>query len=133
MFNSKDIIEVFNGYSTCALWSSTDQSDESGGFPLDSNYTLADIDSDALHLMTLDCIVFLTENENDVLLYCGVVYTENWTPLEQVGHDLWLSRNGHGAGFFDRTTGSVGDRLQIAAEQMGETCIYPGDDGKLYI
>ncbi len=24
------------------------------------------------------------------------------TGLEQMGHDIWLSRNGHGAGFFDR-------------------------------
>lgn len=23
-------------------------------------------------------------------------------PAEQVGHDLWLTRNGHGAGFWDR-------------------------------
>jgi len=133
MFNSKDIIEVFNGYSTCALWSSTDQSDESGGEYLDSNYTLADIASDTLHLMTLDCIAFVTENENDVLLYCSMLPYNGWTPLEQVGHDFWLSRNGHGAGFFDRDTGDVGDRLQVAARQIGETYIYSGDDGKLYI
>lgn len=27
--------------------------------------------------------------------------TEDWTD-EQIGHDLWLTRGGHGAGFWDR-------------------------------
>ena len=26
----------------------------------------------------------------------------NENGLEQMGHDIWLSRNGHGAGFFDK-------------------------------
>lgn len=29
----------------------------------------------------------------------------------QFGHDYWLTRNGHGAGFWDRGLGEVGDKL----------------------
>ena len=29
-------------------------------------------------------------------------------PLAQIGHDLWLTRNGHGAGFWDRGLGAQG-------------------------
>lgn len=30
---------------------------------------------------------------------------------EQAGHDLWLTRNGHGAGFWDRGLGDIGEKL----------------------
>lgn len=39
------------------------------------------------------------------------------------GHNFWLSRNGHGAGFFDRCD-EVGTRLQDAARAFGEVNLY---------
>jgi hypothetical protein len=51
----------------------------------------------------------------------------------QIGHDLWLTRNGHGAGFWDRDLGAVGDKLTLIAEAMGGTDLYRGDDGLLYL
>jgi len=50
----------------------------------------------------------------------------------QVGHDLWLTRNGHGAGFWDRGLGELGDKLTIIAKSMGEKHLYRGDDEKIY-
>jgi hypothetical protein len=50
-----------------------------------------------------------------------------------VGHDLWLTRNGHGAGFWDRGLGDVGDKLTAIAKRMGSKSLYVGDDGKIYI
>ncbi len=52
---------------------------------------------------------------------------------DQAGHDLWLTRNGHGSGFWDRE----GDkptltRLTDAAHALGGADLYQGDDGKLY-
>lgn len=52
---------------------------------------------------------------------------------EQVGHDLWLTRNGHGAGFWDRGLGDVGESLSEIAREMGGKYLYRGDDGKIYI
>lgn len=58
----------------------------------------------------------------------------------RLGHDLWLTRNGHGAGFWDRDElddpdlgPSLGDALTACAEQMGARDAYAGDDGLIYI
>lgn len=51
----------------------------------------------------------------------------------QNGHDLWLTRNRHGSGFWDRGYDkSVSKALTNAAHVLGETDLYEGDDGELY-
>lgn len=51
----------------------------------------------------------------------------------QNGHDFWLTRNGHGVGFWDRGySDSVGDKLTEYAHAMGEVWIGVGDDDLLY-
>lgn len=57
---------------------------------------------------------------------------------EGVGHDLWLTRNGHGAGFWDRGLGSfngydIGDSLTIACKTLGSKDAYEGGDGLIYL
>jgi hypothetical protein len=52
---------------------------------------------------------------------------------EQVGHDFYLTRNRHGAGFWDRGLGELGDRLADAARVYGTSELYPGDDGRLHL
>jgi len=37
------------------------------------------------------------------------------------GTDFWLTRNHHGAGFWDRGYGEVGNQLSYAAHTFGET------------
>jgi hypothetical protein len=37
----------------------------------------------------------------------------------QLGHDLLLTRNGHGAGFWDRGLGELGERLSMWARSLG--------------
>ena len=56
----------------------------------------------------------------------------------QAGHDFWLTRNGHGAGFWDRPDGTYpndpdGSALTTAAHKAGEVDTYIGDDGKVYL
>ena len=50
---------------------------------------------------------------------------------EQLGHDIWLTRNGHGTGFMDRDYDNVDD-LERAAEKLKEVDMYIGDDNMLY-
>lgn len=60
---------------------------------------------------------------------------EPYTP-EQAGHDFWLTRNGHGAGFWDRGLGDTGKQLTNACghgTRWQSVDLYAGDDGKLYI
>lgn len=51
---------------------------------------------------------------------------------EQAGHDFWLTRNHHGAGFWDRGIGRVGKVLTDAAHAFGEIDSYVGDDSLAY-
>lgn len=49
------------------------------------------------------------------------------------GHDFWLTRNGHGAGFWDRGySDELAERLTEAAHAWGNVCWYLGDDGRVY-
>jgi hypothetical protein len=52
---------------------------------------------------------------------------------EQAGHDLWLTANRHGAGFWDRGYGPAGDRLTDMAHSMGGAYILIGSDGPEYV
>ena len=47
----------------------------------------------------------------------------------QVGHDLWLTQNGHGTGFWDRGLGELGDELTKAAKAEGSAYLYVDDEG----
>ena len=64
-------------------------------------------------------------------------FPESSAPFEpeQLGHDLWLTRNGHGSGFWDREElyGDCGPRFTSFAENLGEAHAYTGDDGLIYI
>jgi len=111
-------------YLTTALWSSTDESRDDGGDPLDQDHDLSDIAPEAIEAASKDCASF-QEKHADLLARAG--------DAEQNGHDFWLTRNGHGAGFWDRGyVDEVGDGLTKAAEAFGEVNAYIGDDGQIY-
>lgn len=68
--------------------------------------------------------------ENDVRCFvarAGDLF-EDMAP-EQIGHDFWLTRNRHGAGFWDRGLGERGDRLSDIAKEFGESWPYLDDEG----
>ncbi|GAA3632936.1 hypothetical protein [Microlunatus ginsengisoli] len=50
----------------------------------------------------------------------------------QVAHDFWLTRNRHGAGFWDRGYGEDGDTLTEAAHAYGGVDLYIGEDGRIH-
>ena len=115
-----DSDDLFTAYVVAALWSSTDDS----GDALDDKYSIDDLSPDAAASMMSDCEKFTRANEADLVL--------SGRGAEQIGHDFWLTRNGHGAGFWDRGLGDVGDRLTKAAQAFPEIDLYVGDDGKIY-
>lgn len=113
------LADMVAGYVECALWSETDDDGE----PLDASYDRDDIDADALREMAAECVKFAADNVADL----------RGMDAGQAGHDFWLTRNRHGAGFFDRGLGERGDRLTASAHVYGESDLYVGDDGKLYV
>lgn len=111
------------GYITCALWSSTDNADDSGGAPLDDNYGPENLSLATLREMVADCKAFQRDEYADLAGYYAHGHTR-----EQAGHDFWLTRNGHGAGFWDRGLGELGDRLSEASKLYGsvDLTVYRG-------
>jgi hypothetical protein len=115
----KNLDEFTKAYLVCAIWSSSDDDD----LPFDHNYSIEDISKKSLRKAIEDCKKFQQENSE---LLQGI-------PMESAGHDFWLTRNHHGAGFWDRGYGKTGDKLTKSAESFGDCWIYVGDDGKLYL
>lgn len=105
-FEGIDARSLTNGYIQCAIWTT---SDEEGKSLLDAGYTEDDLNPASLRAMQLDCLDFIFENR---------ALLADLDP-SSCGHDFWLSRNGHGAGFFDRGLGHVGDRLHESAKGYG--------------
>ena len=115
---SDTLREFTDAYIECAVWASTDWDGE----PLDvGEWVLSD---DARSELGSQAEKFIQAN-SDLLEEHG-----NYT---QAGHDFWLTRNGHGAGFWDRGLGELGDKLTQASEKMGTCDLYAGDDGKIHV
>ena len=115
---------MLDAYIECALWSTNDESTPEGGEPLDRNYSASDLALETLAEMTSDCEQFWQANADHI----------GDADQSQVGHDLWLTRNGHGTGFWDRDADLYADQdaLTEAAHAMGERNLYVGDDGLIY-
>lgn len=140
MFTVKQRQDFLTGYMACALFTGTDETTDAGGDPLDDNYTAQDIDPASRDAMQQDCNAWLDSNADDVNAYCAQIRTlPECTDMERCGHDLWLTRNRHGTGFWDRG-GKYGDgltedlakRLTDAAHKAGERYVYLGDDGRIH-
>lgn len=115
-----NIENILQHYAIAALWSSTDDVGE----PLDDPYSLSDISPETMQAMREDVAEFVAQNE--------ALLIESGQSEEMIGHDFWLTRNGHGAGFWDRGLGEVGDKLADAARDAGGVDLYVGDDDQVW-
>lgn len=112
-----------DGYITTALWASTDESRDDGGDPLDDNYDCSDLAPETLANMERDCKAFYEAN--------NTLWDGEWDDYG-AGHDFWLTRNGHGAGFWDGRYPKHGNALTAASKVYGEIHLYIGDNGQIY-
>lgn len=105
-------------YITATLWSSFDDSDT----PLNQNYDLSDISPELYRKIEEDCTAFFAE------------WGEKIEDEEQAGHDFWLTRNHHGAGFWDRDNLPEPLRTELtdASHKFGEVDLYVGDNEQIY-
>lgn len=110
----------FRQYLETALWSSLDDD----GKPMDRTYSVSDIAEESKAAAQEECLDFISANARDLEIHGDA---------GQAGHDFWLTRNGHGAGFWDRGLGDLGDRLTAACRAYGESDPYVGDDGRVYL
>jgi hypothetical protein len=113
--------EFVMAYIECALWSSTQLN-------CDDNLEGELLAPCTETQMREDCKDFVEANE---LVLVDAMRREGYD-AEYAGHDFWLTRNHHGAGYWDRGLGAVGRKLTEAAHVYGEASLYLGDDGLVY-
>jgi hypothetical protein len=110
------VLSMAAAYMACAAWADGD----------DQEFVGKKWSDQAVHQSRLDCTAFLS--------IAG--YAVNGLTPEQLGHDLWLTRNGHGTGFWDRDEipEHRRQRLTQVAKVFGSCDIYIGDyDDKIYL
>ncbi|MGI9507393.1 MAG: hypothetical protein ACR2RE_30485 [Geminicoccaceae bacterium] len=117
---------LFCGVETC---SDTDKSDEFG---------FGDLATDAVKAIIADCEAFETANEADLEAIDGAAWGGHGKyDREAAGRDYWFTRNGHGAGYWSRgfegDAAGVAERLDQAASEAGESYLYLGDDGRVWV
>jgi hypothetical protein len=122
-----ELDDFIQGYIECALWSETD----SDGEYLDSNYDYDSITQESMLLIIAECKEF--QETNKVLLdQAYKLYQTNYeySPEAMAGHDYWLTRNGHGAGFWDRGLDTIGEQLTEACKWQSRH-LFANDDNML--
>lgn len=96
-----------------------------------------DLAPDTLAAIGADCAAFYKRRERDILCDDAPLSNEDM-PLPHrkaamAGHDFALTRNGHGAGFWDGDWPEPhASALDADAEAMGEFSLYIGDDGRIH-
>lgn len=82
------------------------------------------LDSELIAQIEKDCNEFYKCNKNK--LDCMIGKNYDW---QCAGHDFYLTRNRHGAGFWDRGMGIVGDKLTKRAHEEGEFDFFYIENG----
>lgn len=122
-------------YVATLMWSETDE--DTGESFLRGERGLHDIEPGSLAVIIADCERFQREQfatlsaaiDTGQVVY-GPDLHDEW---ERAGHDFCLTRNGHGAGFWDGDwPAPYGDQLTVACKAYAPMSLYVGDDGKLY-
>ena len=119
--SEEDLKFFVNSYIETALWASTDDA----GVPLDApdyaDYTLS---KKASRRIRTECLRFI---QKCIDLNIVDPFTDDY-PIE---HDFWLTRNGHGAGFWDGDyPKEMGERLTDLAKSFGECHLLANDGSK---
>ena len=105
---------VLQSYLETLLWTNEDMDE----------LTIYDVDEKLREQSVKDIDSFI----NIIELTKGAVEETNNYSDSAFGHNFLLSRNGHGAGFFD----DYNDILQDICRKFGSIDAYIGDDNKIY-
>lgn len=152
--SQSEINEILKGYLECALWTEQERLEEeaNSGFDEDdeddfddmdeieklirvqnnlkkkpfTSFLIEDIEVDSRISAYVDIKTFI-KNAGDVAVQEAI----NENGLFQLGMDIWLTRNGHGAGFFDHWYDND-ESLVSAAKNLEEIDLRINNNDKLY-
>lgn len=138
MGRTEQALEDFtHGYAHAILWANT--TDEAGGevYPeawqtpargwqlgAFTDEARAEVESDARDFFAakLRDLIEYVRHDREAWRFGGLQgEAASWACA---GHDFALTRNGHGAGFWDRGMGELGERLTDAAHAYGEAVYF---------
>lgn len=134
-----DSLDAFTRhYLIAALWSSTGDDGE----PLDASHDLDDIAPETVDQAKAECAAFQLVAA-PLLAQAYELYDDNGmsrhpdagSPQACAGHDFWLTRCGHGVGFWGRGFDQVGTDLTALCgfrTPFDNVDLYIGDDGKIH-
>jgi hypothetical protein len=124
------------------LWSSLDDH----GQPLDGRYSVVDFAPGTLARLEAEFDAFCDAADSALLAAFDAGTLPAWfDPAEHcladlgpsheaaLEHDYILTRNHHGAGFWDGDWQTLGDTLTTLAQSLPELEPYVGDNGTVYI
>ena len=118
VLNGHDIDDIVDDYLGCALWTSEEQNDDLDG------KTIHDFSYESRELAKSEMKWFVTV-AGDAL---------DDMSDDQIGHDIWLTRNGHGSGFWDRGYDEDVEKILVKlSKELEFTDIYVGDDDLVYL
>ena len=117
------------------LWTSSDDDNEQ----LDSIYSIADIDNPNVIDSIIDRFIAAVESDS-ILISLDNITQVTGNDTDRIAHDLCLTINHHGAGFWDGDyspdriiSGDMGDRLTAICHQFNEIGLYVNDRDRLSI
>lgn len=125
-----DFAQFLTAHNAALLWSSSDDVD--GETVYLDQYELSTAAADTCRA---DCLAFFVANHADLVEAAGCYRgREEHGGMALAGHDFALTRNGHGAGFWDGDLPeALGDRLTKASGTAGQAEAYLGDGGLVYL
>lgn len=109
------IDDAVSGYLEYQLWAQRDydQDDRDGDSTLDANYSVSDIDPRYVEQVKRELSEFNAAHPLAVRMYLAHRTSADF------GGDFYLTREGHGAGFWDRGLGELGDYLTEQIKPYG--------------
>jgi hypothetical protein len=115
------------------LWCSTD-----GDEPLDKNYSIGNVVACDIERLSAEFDAFREAADAAAFTVdMGETSLEELGPYSPDGgnveYDYILTRNHHGAGFWDGDWAEIGDELTKLARKLSEIEPYVGDDGMVYL
>jgi len=119
----KAVDSLYKGYADALLFSELDSDTDE---PLDYNYYREDIDDETTKRTKEKLLNYYRENKDAI--------KESDLDLDTIGNNIWYTRGGHGAGFFDHNLDSdIEEKLTKGANKMGEYPSVETYDGKIFV
>lgn len=120
--------EFTTGYLEAVEWLLPEETDSEGNIigppPYDK---LTGFERKTLARIKRDCRQFPKDNRELLAQFCEIT----GRGMDSAGHDFFLTRNRHGAGFWDRGARQVGEDLSTAAHGYGSTYEFLTRRGRL--